>query len=358
MTSPIRFAIVGTGWRSQFFLRLAQTLPDRFEVVAVVAQSDAGAKKIRAGWDVSVVRTLAELAPLAPEFVVAAVSWPAMPGVTIELTELGLPVLAETPPAPDPAGLRALWEALGPDNRVQVAEQYYLMPGHAARIAVTKQGAIGTPTAVQIHSTHLYHAVSLIRTYLGVGFDEVTVNARTFAAPLLDPLTPTGWVEDPKPEPRTTTIATLDFGDGRMGLYDFVQNQWWNPLLSRRLVIRGSLGEIADDCVTRFTADGPVTSTISYRRTGIDMNLEGNDVVHASFDGKVVYRNPWVGSRLSEDDIAVASFLDAMGRWVRGCGPAPYPLAQACQDHLIGLAIEESARTGQDVRVQAEPWAH
>lgn len=87
------------------------------------------------------------------------------------------------------------------------------------------------------------------------------------------------------------------------------------------------------------------------------MNLEGNDIVHASFDGKVIYRNPWVGSRLSEDDIAVASLIDAMGQWVRGLGPEPYPLAQACQDHLIGLAIEESARKGKEIRVVASPWA-
>lgn len=357
MTNPVRFAIAGAGWRSEFYLRLAKTLPEYFQVVAVCTHSDASTARIDSNWDVPTVRTLSELVKFAPEFVIAAVSWPAMPHVTIELTKLGLPVLAETPPAPDTAGLRALWEELGPDNNVQVAEQYYLMPGHAARLAITRRGLIGTATAVQIHSTHLYHAVSLIRSYLGVAFDEVTVNARTFEAPLLDPLAFDGWIENPQPESRTTTIATLNFGDGRMGLYDFVQNQWWNPLLSRRIVVRGSLGEITDDSVTRFTDDGPVTSHISYRRTGVDMNLEGNDVVHVSFDGEVIYRNPWVGSRLSEDDIAVASFVQAMGRWVRDDGPPPYPLAFACQDHLIGLAIEKSAHTGQDVRVAKEVWS-
>ena len=133
----------------------------------------------------------------------------------------------------------------------------------------------------------------------------------------VDPLSFHGWVEDPTPGPKTTTIATLDFGDGRMGLYDFVENQWWNPLLARRIVIRGSLGEIVDDTVTRLTSEGPVTSPIVYRRTGVDMNLEGNEVVHTSFDGRVIYRNPWVGTSLSEDDIAVASHLAAVGMWAR-----------------------------------------
>ena len=55
--------------------------------------------------------------------------------------------------------------------------------------------------------------------------------------------------------------------------------------------------------------------------------------------------------------LAVASLLETTGRWARGDGPEPYPLAEACQDHLLGLAIGESARTGADVRVTRQPWA-
>ena len=123
-------------------------------------------------------------------------------------------------------------------------------------------------------------------------------------------------------------------------------------------MIRGSLGEIADDSVTHLTEEGVIVSPISYRRTGIDMNLEGNEVVTASFEGRIVCRNEWVGTRLSEDDLAVADLLEATGRWARSDGPAPYPLANACQDHLLGLAIEESVRTSADVRVsKEEAWA-
>ena len=70
---------------------------------------------------------------------------------------------------------------------VQVAEQYLLMPAHAARLAAVRDGAIGAPTSVQVSSTHLYHAVSMIRGLLGVGFEPVTVTARAFTAPLADP---------------------------------------------------------------------------------------------------------------------------------------------------------------------------
>jgi predicted dehydrogenase len=265
-------------------------------------------------------------------------------------------VLAETPPAPDLPGLRALWSDVGETGLVQVAEQYLLMPGHAARLAAVREGLIGDPTSVQVSSTHLYHAVSLIRGLLGVGFEPATVSARAFTAPLADPLSPDGWSGDATPKPIATTLATIDWG-GRMGLYDFTDNQWWNPLRSRRIVIRGSGGEIADDRLVRLAdPTTPVESHLSYRRTGIDLNLEGNDLDHVSLDGRVLYRNPFKGTRLSEDDVAVADLLARTGAWARGEGPEPYPLADGLQDHLISVAIGESAETGRDVTTEREAW--
>ena len=91
----------------------------------------------------------------------------------------GVPVLAETPPAPDVEGLRALWHDVGASGLVQVAEQYLMLPSHAARLALVRSGAIGRPTQVQVSSTHQYHALSLVRGYLGVGPPPV-VRATSF----------------------------------------------------------------------------------------------------------------------------------------------------------------------------------
>jgi predicted dehydrogenase len=352
MSPRTTFGIVGGGWRSHLLLRLADAAPGRLNAAGVVTRTADAGEMVTARWGVPTYRTIDELLKAEDvDYVVAAVSWPAMPGVIRDLVAAGMAVLAETPPAPDLDRMRSLWGDVAGSGLVQVAEQYLLMPGHAARHTVIQDGVIGQATSVEISSTHLYHAVSLIRGLLGVGMDDVVVNARDFRAPLVDPLTFDGWDLQAVPEPRTTTIATLDFGD-RMGLYNFVENQWWNPLRTRRIVVRGSRGELVDNTVVRLVdPTSPVESSLVYRRTGVDMNLEGSELVHVSFDGRVVYRNPWLGTRLSEDDIAVASMLEAEGAWVRGEGPEPYPLAQACQDHAIGLAIQESARTGAEVHV-------
>ncbi len=358
MAAAGTFGIVGTGWRAEFFLRLARLLPDRLRAVGVVSRSTERGGQVTGRWGVPAFQSVDDLlAHERPEYVIVSVPWPVTPVATRELVALGVRVLAETPPAPDLAGLRALWADVGGSGLVQVAEQYLLMPGHAARLAVLGSGVIGAPTSVQLSSTHLYHAVSLIRGLLGVDFDAARVDARTFVAPLVDPLTPAGWTDDATPKPATTTLGTLDF-DGRMGLYDFTDNQWWNPLRGRRIVVRGSHGELVDDTVVRLAdARTPVASTISRRQTGHDLNLEGLDLKHLSFDGRVVYRNPFAGTGLSDDDIAVAALAEATGVWARGDGPPPYPLAQGCQDHALALAFEESARTGATVTVADEPWS-
>jgi predicted dehydrogenase len=355
----VRFGVVGTGWRGEFFLRLASMAPEHLRVTGVVTRSPDRAAEIAARSGVPAYQHLDELvAAERPEFVALAVPWEAMPGAIEQAVALDLPVLAETPPAPTLDGLRRLWAAVAATGLVQVAEQYLLMPGHAARLEVVRRGTIGDVTSVQVSSTHMYHATSMIRHLLGAGHAVASAVARTFRAPVADPLSPKGWSGSAEPRELGTTIALLDFGDGRSAVYDFTENQWWNPLRARRLVIRGTQGEIVDDDVVRLVDPlTPVASRLQRRQLGVDLNLEGVEVAHVSFDGEVVWRNGFPGCRFSDDDLAVAEILRRTGWWARGDGPPPYPLAEACQDHALALAVEQAARTGVPVTTQREPWA-
>lgn len=345
------FATVGAGWRAEMFWRLAAGL-DGLECAGAVVRTPRTLPVPAWG-------SLAECVEQArPDFLVTAVSWDANPGVITEAVERGLPVLAETPPAPDADGLRALWAAVGASGLVQVAEQYLLMPAHAARLEAVRLGLIGIPAQVQVSSTHMYHAVALIRGLLDVGREPVTVRASRTTAPLVDPLNRDGWTDDPDPRPASTTIATLDFGEGRSGVYDFTDNQWHNQLRYRRLLVRGSHGELRDDEVVRLTAPRTIVRTPLVRRqTGYDLDLDGFDTDTITFGGEVLYRNPYPGRRWSDEEIAIATLLDATAAWVRGTAPAPYPLADGAQDHLVALAVEEAAGTDRTVTTAAEDWS-
>ncbi len=345
------FVTVGAGWRAEYFWRAAAGLPD-LECVGAVVRSPRAL-------EVPVFTSLEEcLVSARPDFVVTATPWPVTPTVLTELVRLGIPALAETPPAPDLDGLHALWAAVGTSGLVQVAEQYLLMPSHAARAALVRSGVIGTPAQVQVSSTHQYHAVSLMRGLLGVGRGPVSVSAARTTASLVDPISRDGWTDDPEPKPATTTTATIDFGGGRSGVYDFTDNQWHNQLRFRRILVRGSHGEVQDDQVTHLAAPRTILrNSLVRKQTGYDLDLDGFETEHISFGTEVLYRNPYLGRRWNDEEIAVATLLHRTADWVRGEGPPPYPLADGMHDHRLALAVEEAADSGSTVHTGGEPWS-
>jgi predicted dehydrogenase len=327
------FAVVGAGWRAAAYWQLAARLDDVSCVGAVVRSE----RRLPVPAYPSVRECLAGA---RPDFLVTALPAAVNPGVLVEAVRWGVPVLSETPPAPDVAGALALWDTVGASGLVQVAEQYLLMPTHAARLAAVRSGSIGRPSQVQVSSTQLHHAVSLMRgLLLDAGRGPVTVRASRHTAPLADPLTRGGWTGDDRPKPATTTIATLDFGGGRSGVYDFTTNQTRNQLRFRRLLVRGSHGELRDDEIVRLAGPRTVVRSRLVRQAGGDLTL----------GGEVLFRHPYADRRLNDDETATAVLLTAMATWVRGAGPAPYPLAEGAHDHLIGCAIEEAADTGRPV---------
>ena len=345
------FAVIGSGFRAQMFLDVARALGTVMCVGAVVRTPRRLAVPTFPSLDACV-------AAARPDFVLTATPWSATPAAIEQAVTRQLPVLAETPPAPDLEGMRALWSAVGGSGLVQVAEQYLMMPSHAARAAVVASGAIGTPTQVQVSSTQQYHAISLVRGFLGAGRGPVTARASRFTAPLVSPLDRGGWTDDAQEHLVTTTLATLDLGAGRSGLYDFTEQQTRNQLRFRRLLVRGSAGELQDDEVVRMTGPRTLVRTPLVRRqTGHDLDLTGHDTEHITFDSAVVHRNPYVGRRWMDEEVAVATLLERTAAWVHGEGPGPYPLAEGLHDHQVALAVERSADLDAPVTTSTEGWS-
>ena len=350
MTNRIRFAVVGTGYRAQAFLTLATALPQVFEVTAVLPHRPLDETDARSLGH-PVTTDLDALVRSNPAFVFTAVSHAATPALLRELVARRLRVLAETPPAPDVTTLRELVRDVGASGLVQVAEQYPRHPMTAARIAAVRAGLIGIPTSAMVSMTQTYHAVAILRALLGVGRTDASVRAHTHIAPLVAPFTRAGWTRDAVAHPTETTTATIDFG-AEIGHYEFTDGQTRNPLRGFRMLVRGSLGEIVDDRLTRLV-DGTtvVTSTFQRRQLGLHHDYEISGLDQISLDSAVLYRNPYPHARLSDEEVAMAATLHDAGRWASDDGAEPYPLVEAAHDQLLGLAITRAATTGEVVRV-------
>lgn len=354
---PVPFGIIGAGWRADFYLRAARELPERFALAGAVVRDAGKGAAFEARWGARSFRTLDDLlSGAAPAFVVVCVKWAPTPEFLRALSERGVPALSETPPAPDTPGLLALCDLLERGARIQVAEQYPFQPIHAARLAVARSGLLGAVTEAQVSAAHAYHGMALIRSYLGVRFEEAVVTAKAFASPIVaSPRRGQAMEQETISESRQL-LAWVDYG-GRLGVFDFAGEQYHSPIRSNRILLRGERGEIHDETV-RLLEDfrTPVRFDLVREDAGQGGNLDG--LFHKGYlaRGTWVYQNPYPGARLADDEVAVATCLDRMAAYAAG-GPPFYGLAEAAQDHYVGILIQKAAKAGTPIPATRQPWA-
>ena len=353
-----RFGIVGAGWRVNWFLRAAHALPEKLQVAGLAARSPQKAFDLAAPYGANIYRSPSEMiASESPDFVVTSVSWSANPHIIRQLVEQDMPVLSETPPATTVEEMTALWALQQQGARIQVAEQYHRQPHHAARLAFARSGRLGRISQVQLSAAHGYHGISLIRRFLGIGAEPVTVTARRFTSPLLQGPTRQGPPLEERVADSAQLIAAFDFGD-RLGILDFTSDQYFSWVRGQRLLVRGERGEIIDEKAS-YLQDfrTPIHLTFTRRAAGPEGNLEGNYLEGILAGEHWWYRNPTIPAELTDDEIAVADLLLRMADYVRG-GAQPYSLAEACQDRYLDTLAAQAAETGQPVRSQPQPWAN
>jgi predicted dehydrogenase len=354
--STHQFAIVGAGWRALFYLRVAAALSERFHLNGLVTRTRERAENVKTEWGVEAYSSLESLLQASrPDFIVLSVPRSVTADWLEELTAAGLPVLCETPPAADFPDLRRVSELIAQGARVQVGEQYQYQPLHAARLALTDTDVIGDVSMVSLSVCHDYHAFSLMRRHLKMAGESAVLRATSTRA-----MIQTGF-ETSGPRRGVDTVeeerisGLVDFGN-RLGLYDFAGEQYFSYIRSPHVIIRGSVGEIADSRVRCLTGlDEPVTLELRREQTGEEGDLGGYSLRGISFGDRWMYRNPFPGARLSDDEIAIATCMEHMGRYAKG-GPPFYGLADAAQDHYLSLCLHEAARTGEAVRTETQPW--
>ena len=107
----IKYALIGSGWRAEFNIRIAKMIPERFELTAVLVRDPVKGEAFAEKFQVKVVNTLDELMADEPAFVVLSINRGTVTDYLLRLFERDIPVLAETPPGEDMESLRRLWAA-------------------------------------------------------------------------------------------------------------------------------------------------------------------------------------------------------------------------------------------------------
>jgi len=355
MNRPITFGIVGGAWRAEFFFRIAQALPERFRILGCVARTEATRSRIERAWGIATFNSIGDLVKSKPDFVVTSVPRAVSAQVILELAAHDVGVLAETPPAQDLEALTKLWRGLPGNARVQVAEQYQFQPCHAARLALARSGLLGEVSEAQISVAHGYHGVSLIRKFLNIGFERACIRALEFSSPIVAGSTRAGPPQEERKIRTTQTIASLELG-GKLALFDFVEDQYFSWIRSHRFLVRGDRGEI-NNLDVRYLIDFATPMEMQLKRmdAGQTGNLEGYHHKGYIAGGAWWYQNSFAPARLSDDEIAVATCLEAMARYLE-TGVSFYDLAEASQDHYLGILIDRAAKTGTSLESSSQIW--
>ena len=273
----IRFGIVGTAWRTEFFLRIARACPELFEVVGIVGRDAARAAEVAGRFGVPVFASIETLVKTGqPQFVVTSVKRGANVGVMAELVRLDMPILSETPPAETVDELQEVWALAQQGARIQVAEQFCMQPHHAARLAFVHSGKMGRISQAQVSVSHGYHGISLMRHFLGITYEPATITAHSFTSPIVQSAGRNGLPDQESIASSKQTIARFDFGD-RLGIYDFTGDQYFSYIRRQRLLVRGERGELVDETAT-YLQDFRTPIRINFQRhmAGFNGNLEGH----------------------------------------------------------------------------------
>ena len=354
---PAEFVIIGSGWRAAFFLLAAKELPHRFAVRGIYARNAAERERLTGVWGVPAYAAVdGMLSATRPLFAVVSLPCTVALGMLEELTRRGLPALTETPPAADIDGLARVNELTARGGRIQVAEQYLFQPFHSARIAVARSGLLGTISQAQVSFTQGYHGISLMRHFMGIGFESCRITARRFESPVIKGPSRAGPPVEEKIIPVKQTIGWFDFGD-RLGVFDFATDQHRSYVRSDRILLRGERGEINQTRV-RHVLDfrTPMEFDLQRLEAGQNGNMEGCFHKGIIGGGRWWYENPFPGARLADDELAVATALAKMSDYARD-GKDFYPLAEASHDQYLSLMMERAISEGATIEANALAWA-
>lgn len=353
---PLKFIVIGSGWRSLFYHRIAKAYPEYFRLTALLCRTEEKAERLCREYGMKAVDRAEKCLEERPDFVVVAVNKEAIFEVTREWALKGWPVLCETPAAMKLEDLKELWRLHKEEGaRVLTAEQYFKYPSFSAAIEVCKAGYLGEPYMVNISAVHDYHAASLIRRILNTGFQNMKISGKGFPYSIVETDSRHGLIEDGRIKKQSRVRLTFEFEKGKTAFYDFSGVQYHSKIRARHLNVQGERGEL-DDHIVRYVDE---KNQAQKRLLMLEPFQDGQGIRKIHLGEKIMYRNPFYElgctKGLPQDETAIADLMLTMRQYLED-GREGYPLAEALQDAYIRILMQQAVTSGEIVQSLSQPW--
>ena len=355
------FIIIGSGWRSLYYVRIAKAMPDILRLDAMYCRTQEKADKMAEEFSIHTTTSIEECVGYKPDFAVVAVNKTSICDVSIEWMDRGITVLSETPAALDMDSLKKLYRYHMSDDKTDkkqvVAEQYREYPYNKARINLVNSGVLGDISCLNISIAHEYHGFSLIRAYLGIKPDEnYTVSGKIYEFPTTQTLTRYDKFTDGRTAPKKRCVAVFEFESGKVAWYDFDSEQYRSPIRKNMIKVQGVRGELINNELYYLDENNvgrkeTIVTDINKVMTGNgNPNLaQVNEIKKIAFGDKILYEPVWGLRGLSEDETAIATLMCKTAEYSRGQALPPYSLENALADAYAAILLDEAVRTSNKV---------
>lgn len=359
-----RFIIVGSGWRSLYYVRIAKALPNQFELCAMLCRTEEKAQRLGVENDIHTTTSEEECIAMKPDLVVVVVNKASIADVAMHWMEMGFCVLSETPAALELPKLEKLWDLHCQGKKLVVNEQYRKYPVLSSIIKIAQSGLLGSNDSLNASLAHEYHGASLIRALLCIDQSEqFSVTAKTYEFPVTETLTRYDSFKDGRIAMKKRTIATFEFESGKVAFYDFDGEQYRSPIRKNTMRLLGKRGEIIDDKVYFLDSSNegicaPLHVITRKVKTGYDNpNLrEIDEVLSVDFNGQKLYEMPFGPCGLAQDETAMAIMMRQAALYGQGLSESPYPLSEALQDAYTMILMQRACESGEKVVSERQIW--
>ena len=348
----LSYIIVGSGYRAEYFGRIAQTYPSLFRTLFLCrSEEKAALMKRHTGLDATV--SAADCLAFHPDFIVVAVDRGHVADVAEEWIQRGFPVVTETPVGDTVEKLRKLrqWEKRG--AKIVCCEQYFRQPILAAGLNAVQRGLIGEPSSLYISLLHDYHAASLIRKALLTAPGEpFTLRGERRENAVTETDSRYGAILDGRNTRAARDTVYVSFSSGKQAIYDFCPVQYRSFIRSRHVTVRGARGEWNDTVILHLDRENRPQRTFL---------LPEIPEKYRALDTQALRdkRRNWqaeLAPDTVQDEFAIASILLDMGDYLAG-GPSPYPLCDALEDAYFWLLLEQAVKNPwQEIVCGERPW--
>lgn len=352
----LRFIIVGSGWRSLFYARIAKCYPEVFDLQYMLCRSEEKAEHMNREYGIPTTTSTEVCEQAKPDFVVVAVSKAAIYEETEKWAKKGFPVLCETPAANSEEDLKKLWELVQNGAKIQIAEQYHRYPILAAGLKAVKEGKLHDPYAVHLSMAHDYHGISLIRRMLqpheSMNLKLECMWGEQYTFPITETDSRYGAITDGRVSQADRKVITMKFTNGKMAFYDFSGVQYHSHIRARHVNVQGRDGEW-NDTFLRYVDD---THMPQEEKLTAWLNPDYKCLNTEELERLSREWQPFVDMCNAQDEYAIASMMYDMKAYIEE-GKEVYPIEESLEDAYLYLLMQEVVN-GSDAKIypQKMPW--